>query len=264
MSSFKPTCNNSFDIWHKRLAHPSKKIVQTVLHQCKVPYVNTDSFCSACCLGKIHKSPYFSSETKYTKPLELVHTDLWGPSPCHSASGYKYYIHFIDAYSRYTWIYLLRQKSDALATFKLFQKHVELQLGHKILAVQSDWGGEYRPFTGFLHSQGIVHRNSCPHSHQQNGLAERKHQQIVETGLTLLAQATMPIKFWDEAFRTAVFLINRLPTPLLHMATPLETLFHIKPSYTQLKVFDCECFPNTRPYNNHKLDFRSKPCIFLG
>ncbi|RZM20596.1 MAG: transposase [Pedobacter sp.] len=80
----------------------------------------------------------------------------------------------------------IRKVFEALDTFKLFQKHVELQLGHKILAVQSDWGGEYRPFTGFLHSQGIVHRNSCPHSHQQNGLAERFNKTILDRVMCML------------------------------------------------------------------------------
>lgn len=158
----------------------------------------------------------------------------------------------------------MRQKSEALATFKLFKKHDVLQLGAKILVVRSDWGGEYRPFVGYLASEGITHRNSCPHSHQQNGLVERKHMYIMETGLSLLAQAHMPLKYWDEAFITSVYLINRLPTHVLNMQTPLEILFHTRPVYTQLKVFGCECFPYTRAFIMHKLDFRSKPCLFLG
>lgn len=58
-------------------------------------------------------------------------------------------------------------------------------------------------------------RHSCPYTHQQNGLVERKHQHIVETGLTLLAQSRLPMSFWWESFHTATFLINRLPTPVL-------------------------------------------------
>lgn len=95
-------------------------------------------------------------------------------------------------------------------------------------------------------------------------MVERKHRHIVENSLTLLAQASMPIKFWDEAFRASIFLINRLPTPLLQNKTPLETLFHTQLDYSQLKVFGCTWYPNIRPYNNHKLQFRSTPCTFLG
>lgn len=87
---------------------------------------------------------------------------------------------------------------------------------------------------------------------------------MVETGLTLLAQASMPIRFWDEAFKTACFLINRMPSKTISMATPLERLFHEKPDYTFLKIFGSACWPCLRPYNDRKLQFRSKRCVFLG
>lgn len=90
----------------------------------------------------------------------------------------------------------------------------------------------------------------------KNGLAERKHRHIVETSLTLLAKASMPFKYWDEAFRASVYLINRLPTPLLAHKTPLEVLFQKQPVYSQPRVLGCACFPNSRPYNSHKLQFR--------
>jgi hypothetical protein len=108
---------------------------------------------------------------------------------------------------------------------------------------------------------GITHRVSCPHTHQQNGSAERKHRHIVETGL---AHASMPIKFWDEAFLTVTFLINRMPTRVIDNTCPLQRLFHTPPNYSFLKIFGCACWPHLRPYNKHKLSFRSKECVFLG
>jgi histone deacetylase 1/2 len=105
---------------------------------------------------------------------------------------------------------------------------------------------------------------SCPHTHQQNGSAERKHRHIVEVGLSLLAQACMPLKFWDEAFLTGTYLINHTPTRLLGFSTPYTSLFNEKPDYSSLRVFGCACWPNLGPYNKHKLEFRSKQCAFLG
>ena len=99
---------------------------------------------------------------------------------------------------------------------------------------------------------------SCPHTHQQNGAAERKHRHIVETGLTLLAHASVPFRFWSDAFVTACFLINRIPTRRLHMKSPLEVLLNETPDYSLLKVFGCACWPHLRPYNKHKLEYRSK------
>ena len=73
----------------------------------------------------------------------------------------------------------------------------------------------------------------------------------------------MPLKFWDEAFLTAVHLINILPSRVINNETPLEGLLHEKPNYQSLRVFGCACWPNLRPYNKWKLMFRSTKCVFL-
>ena len=83
-------------------------------------------------------------------------------------------------------------------------------------------------------------------------------------GLSLLAQASMPLKYWDEAFLSAVYLINRLPTKLLDFSTPLEILEKIKPDYASLRIFGCACYPNLHPFNARKLEYCSKQCAFLG
>jgi hypothetical protein len=105
---------------------------------------------------------------------------------------------------------------------------------------------------------------SCPHAHQQNGSAEQKYLHIVEVGLTLLAQAFMPLKFWDETFTIAIYLINHTRSKVINHETPLERLFHTKPNYLSLRAFRCACWPNLRPYNQLKIQFRSKQCVFLG
>ena len=82
-------------------------------------------------------------------------------------------------------------------------------------------------------------------------------------GLAILANACMPLKFWDEAFITAVFLINRTPSKVIYFATPFERLYNQQPDYSSLRVFGCACWPNLRPYNSRKLEFRSKRVSFL-
>ena len=116
----------------------------------------------------------------------------------------------------------------------------------------------------FFQRIGILHHVSCPHTHQQNGAAEHKHRHIVQVGLSILLHASMPLKFWDEAFLTATFLINRLPTKVIHGETPHERLYGQKPDYSSLRTFGCACWPNLQPFNEHKLQFRSKKCVFLG
>jgi hypothetical protein len=74
----------------------------------------------------------------------------------------------------------------------------------------------------------------------------------------------MPLKFWDEAFSSATYLINRTPSNVINYETPQERLFHTQQNYLSLRVFGCACWSNLRPYNQHKLQFRSKQCVFPG
>lgn len=90
------------------------------------------------------------------------------------------------------------------------------------------------------------------------------HRHIVEIGLSLLAHASMPLKFWDEPFITAVFLISRFPSPVIHNETPYERLSKQQPNYSFLCTFGCDCWPNLCPYNTRKLQFYSKQCVFTG
>jgi len=87
---------------------------------------------------------------------------------------------------------------------------------------------------------------------------------ILETGLTLLAHSHLSNKYWPDSFLTAVHVINRLPTATLHHLSPYEKLYNQPPDYQRLRVFGCLCYPLLRPYGLHKLEYRSKPCIFLG
>lgn len=85
-----------------------------------------------------------------------------------------------------------------------------MQLNCSTKYIQTDWGGEYRTFTSYLQTNIIGHCLTCPHTTEQNGIIERKHRHIIELGLKLLAHASMPLCYWDDAFNTATFLINKI------------------------------------------------------
>lgn len=253
-------------LWHNRLGHPAFLIVNKVLQHCnqKSFPLSSFEFCNSCQFGKSHRLPFTQSTSRAQLPFELVHTDLWGASPIISVTGMKYFILFVDDYSRFSWIYFLKVKSDAFPTFLKFKALVETQFNAKIKAIQTDGGGEYAPFTPFLTNLGIFHRLSCPITSEQNGRVERKHRHVVELGLSTMSLASVPFKYWTYAFHTAVYLINRLPTVIHSYKSPFELLYNKLPSYSLLKVFGCSCFPCLRPYNKHKLEYRSQECIFLG
>jgi hypothetical protein len=102
--------------------------------------------------------------------------------------------------------FLLKHEYEVFTKFHQFQQHVERLLNQKILAVQTDWGGEYQKLSSFFTRIEISHLVLFPPTHQQNRTAERKHCHIVDVGLSLLSRASMPLKFWDEAYLTVTFL----------------------------------------------------------
>ncbi|XP_072061949.1 uncharacterized protein [Arachis hypogaea] len=256
---------NPFLLWHNRLGHASNNIVSSVLKSCNiVAHSNNKNLCDSCCIGKSHAFPYPPSTTVYIAPLMLVYSDIWGPAPIPDLNGNFYFVNFVDAYSKFTWLYLIKTRSQLKSVFKYFQQMVKLQLNSKIKMFQSNNAAEYVSRAKDLQVQGIMHRFSCPHEHQQNGSAERKYRHVVEKALAILAGAGMPMQYWGEAFVMTIHLINRLPTLVLKDQSPFEKLFGKKCDYSRLKTFGCLCFPYLRPYNRHKLEFRSAACVFLG
>lgn len=181
-----------------------------------------------------------------------------------SVDGFRYYVLFLDDYSRFVWLYPLKQKSDTFAAFNHFLNIVQTQFGGRIKAVQSDNGGEYYRIHNLCSQLGIQSRYSCPYTSDQNGRAERKHRHITETGLTLLAQASMPLCYWWDAFMTAQSLINGLPTEVLCGKSPMELLLSKKLDFSSLKTFRCACYPCLRPYQQHKFQFHTDKCVYLG
>ncbi|PNY01489.1 copia-like polyprotein, partial [Trifolium pratense] len=252
--------------WHRKLGHPNNKVLEKVLKDCNVKISPSDqfSFCEACQFGKLHLLPFKSSSSHVQEPLGLIHSDVWGPAPILSPSGFKYYVHFIDDFSRFTWIFPLKQKSDTIHAFIQFKNLAENQFNKKIKIIQCDGGGEYKAVQKVSIEAGIQFRMSCPYTSQQNGRAERKHRHVVELGLTLLAQAKMPLRYWWEAFSTAVYLINRLSSSVNPNESPYSLMFKREPDYNALKPFGCACYPCLKPYNQHKLQFHTTRCVFMG
>ena len=142
LSHSSTVSSSSINVLHRQLGHPSSKVMKHVLTNCKhLQFSNKTQipdFCDACQYGKVHKLHFGVTENKTASPLELIHTDLWGPTPITSLNGYRYYISFIDDYSRYTLIYPLKAKSQALSVFITFRTQVEKQFETVIKVLQSD------------------------------------------------------------------------------------------------------------------------------
>ncbi|CAA7049102.1 unnamed protein product [Microthlaspi erraticum] len=176
--------------WHSRLGHPSFPILKHIISSFSLPLSNSLSqspICTDCCINKTHKFPFSESTITSSRPLQYLFSDVW-TSPIVSIDNYKYYLVIVDHYSRYVWFYPLKLKSQVRETFIRFTALVENKFQQRVGTLFSDNGGEFIALREFLASKGISHLTSPPHTPEHNGLAERRHRHIVETGLTLLTK----------------------------------------------------------------------------
>jgi hypothetical protein len=126
-------------LWHKRLGHPSLGYMKKLCPQ--LFNFNCEKiFCETCIKAKSHRSIYPLSNTKALAPFDLIHTDVWGPSPIISKAGYRWYIIFVDDFSRLTWLYLLKTKENVKDIFRIFITMIRTQFEKNIKVIRSDNG----------------------------------------------------------------------------------------------------------------------------
>ena len=135
------------------------------------------------------------------------------------AYGLKYFISFIDDYSRYMYINLLHNKNEALGAFKVFKAEVEKQCEKQIKIMRIDRGGEYYgrytedgqapgPFAKFLQEHGIVAQYTMPGSPDQNGVAERRNRTLMDIVRSMCSNFKLPESLWIEVLKTTVYILN--------------------------------------------------------
>ena len=250
---------------HRRLGHPS-----LVKFRKMVPRFSSlhSLDCESCQLGK-HTRVSFPKrlDPRAKFPFELVHSDVWGPSRTTSTLGFRYFVTFIDDFSRCTWLFLMKSRAKLFSIFQKFFAEIRNQFNTTIRILRSDNVLEYlsAPFSSFLSSHDIIHQSSCAYTPQQNGVAERKNRHLVETARTLLLHHSIPQRFWGDALLTACYLINRMPSSVLNDQTPHSLFYPDQPPY-QLppQVFGCTCFVHILTPGQDKLSAKAIKCIFLG
>ena len=188
-SSSKKVANvherTSIDGWHKRLGHPSFKIVHHLVKNFSLPISSNktlSSLCHSCSINKAHQQPFRVTSLQSHEPFELIYTDVWGPVSYTGMDGSRYYLIFVDHFTKYTWFYPMVTKSSVSIIFPHFKKFVETRFQKLLKTLYFDNGGEYIALRSFLLLHGITHYTTAPHTPQQNGVSERRHRHLVETG----------------------------------------------------------------------------------
>ncbi|XP_075101611.1 uncharacterized protein LOC142177049 [Nicotiana tabacum] len=156
--------------------------------------------------------------------LELVHTDVRGPSPVTSLGGLRYYVTFIDNSTKKVWVYFSKNKSNVFFTFKRWKAEVENQTSLKLKCLKSDNEGEYdsQELKAFCSENGIRMIKTVPETPEQNGVAERMNRTLNERARSMRINSGLPKYFWAEAVNTTTYLINKGPSIPLYFEIPEE------------------------------------------
>ncbi|KAJ4723526.1 Retrovirus-related Pol polyprotein from transposon TNT 1-94 [Melia azedarach] len=258
-------------LWHLRFGHLNFGGLELLAKKEMVrglSYINhPNQLCEGCLHGKQFRKSFPKESTfRAKKPLELIHADVCGPFKPRSLGNNNYFLLFIDDFSRKTWIYLLKQKSEVFAAFKKFKAVVEKESGRQIKAMRTDCGGEFtsKEFQEFCETNGIRRFLTIPRSPQQNGVAERKNRTILNIARSMLKSKRLPKEFWAEAVSTAVYLFNRSPTRSVWGKTPQEAWCGRKPGISHLRVFGSVTHVHIPDERRTKLDDKSESFIFIG
>jgi hypothetical protein len=249
-------------LWHFRLGHLSNSRIDAL--QSIFPFIFHDSgaVCDVCHFAKHKRLPFVNSSNKAIKPFDLIHFDIWGPISIKSIHNHSYFLTAVDDHTRFTWLTLMKTKSEARNHVQNFIKLIETQHNHLVKTVRTDNGPEFI-MPSFYASKGIIHHTSCVETPQQNGRVERKHQQILNIGRALLIQSNLPKIFWCYAVTHAVYIMNRIPIPILKNKSPYSLLYKCDPDMHLLRVFGSLAFASTLSNHRTKLEPRARKCIFL-
>ncbi|KAJ9709816.1 hypothetical protein PVL29_001334 [Vitis rotundifolia] len=264
---------DSSTLWHRRLGHISIDRIKRLLNDGVLSTLDfTDFETYVDCIKGKQTNKSKRGATRSSTILEIIHTDICSLDM--DSHGQKYFISFIDDFSRYMYLYILHNKNEALDAFKVFKAEVEKQYGKQIKIVRSDRGGEYYgryledgqspgPFAKFLQEHGIVAQYTMPGSPNQNGVAEIRNRTLLDMVRSMLSSSKLPKFLWTEALKTAVYILNRVPTKAVPK-TPFELLKGWKPSLRHMRVWGCSS--EVRIYNpqEKKLDPRTISGYFIG
>ncbi|GKB38808.1 putative ribonuclease H-like domain-containing protein [Tanacetum coccineum] len=217
--------------------------------------------------GKQHRASCKSKVLNpITKPLFMLHMDLFGPTFVSSLMHKKYCLVVTDDYSRFTWVFFLTTKDETSEILKNFIKEIENLVDKKVKIIRSDNGTEFKNkvMDDFCREKGIKREYSIARTPQQNGVAERRNRTLIEAARTMLADSKLPTTFWAEVVSTACYVQNRVLVVKPHNKTPYELFRGFKPALSFMKPFGCHVTILNTLDSLGKFDGKSDEGFFVG
>ncbi|KAK0583521.1 hypothetical protein LWI29_037786 [Acer saccharum] len=263
------------ELWHERLGHMNFRDLRTLgKFECVrgLPKLGkkANGICGPCQQGKQTKSMHKKGKYLSTKePLELLHMDLMGPMQTESLGGKRYIFVCVDDFSRFTWTYFLREKSETFDKFKMLCTKLQNEMNSNIRSIKrirSDHGREFEnaSFESYCDSLGISHEFSAPRTPQQNGVVERKNRVLQEMARVMLLSNNVPRNLWAEAINTACYIGNRVFLRPGTRNTSYELWKGKRPNVSYFHTFGSKCYILNDRDQLGKFDAKSDEGIFIG
>ena len=258
--------NNVLQLWHERLMHQNFASVKKFLNKNNIKFKNDTPFCDACALGKIHRKPFYKSDSFSKRVIELVHADLCGPMEINSIGNSRYFVLLKDDFSKYNKIYFLKNKSETCKFLKNYILRLEIETGQKFNTLRTDNGLEFinREVSELTNKFAIKHERSVAYTPEQNGSAERENRSVIELARTILIRNKLNKNLWAEACNSVVYVVNRTKNVDRHGKTPYELWHNKKCSFAHLKIFGTEVYGHIPKQKRLKWDAKGKLGIFVG
>ncbi|CAI7884660.1 unnamed protein product [Closterium sp. NIES-53] len=261
------------DLLHLRMGHAGRQQLVECVKKGELKGVEIKegggqpSKCPDCTAGKLPRTSFPTSTTRASTPLELVHTDVCGPMQTpEREKGSKYFITFLDDFSRLSWVTLVKTKDEVAKVFKCWIRYAEREAGAKVKILRPDRGGEYmeKDLESFLEDKDITHQLSVAYTLQQNGAAERLNRTLIDLARAMLSHAQLDHTWWGAAVQYANWVKNRMGSKGLEGKSPYFMWTRKVPSVSMARVWGCMTQFKVPDQQRRKLDPKAQWGIFLG
>jgi transposase InsO family protein len=257
---------------HHRLGHTNYGRCKQLFTLLTGRRSSREEWCCSCAMTKVHRVPFPKAARHIaTRPLERVSTDVCGPFATRSINHERYFCVFIDHFTNYVHVALMKHKSDFEDVFESFYHaaqaiHQPLILTH----LHSDNAMDTTRMRKFCAANGVTQVLTPPYSSASNGRAERCIRTITEAAQAMRHHAALPPSFWSYAVMAAAYTLNHIPrsfTAGARAPAPIELWERFEAKNVQdllqrLRPFGCECvcLRNKRK----KIEIKGERCVFIA
>jgi len=282
VSTVMLSMHDTIQLLHKRLGHISMKRIK---HLVNAGYLSTetsysqykDHICDACARCKSTRRSFTHNFPNCHYVLERIHMDLQGPFKVSSLTGNNYIVGFIDAYSRMSFTYYVKQKSDVYDVLinKFFPnvidfvRHSNIPMNDTPTVIISD-NGEFKSdrVHEFLANHGIRQMFTCPYTPEHNGLIERLWRTLHTMASAMMNEKHVMPELWEEAHNTANYLYNRIPPTTVSshgLLSPYQLFYNgDTPKLSHIRMFGSKAYVHTYVSPRKGFDVKATDGILVG